>query len=93
IDPRTISPLDVDTILTSLAKTGRLLVVDEDYSPYGFAAEIMALAGDAGFDDLDAPLRRLTGAFAPTPYSPSLEGAVTIGADEISEAVFDLMEE
>ncbi len=93
IDPRTISPLDEDAILASVAKTGRLLAVDEDYSPCGFAAEVMALVSDAGFDDLDAPLRRLAGKFAPTPYSPPLEQAVMIGAGDIAAAIRGLVEE
>ena len=59
IDPRTASPLDVPTILQSVAKTGRLLIVDEAYGPCSLAAEIAARVADAGFDDLDAPIRRL----------------------------------
>lgn len=93
VDPRTLSPLDSDTILASVSRTGRLLVVDEDYAPCGFAGEVMAIVSDAGFDDLDAPPRRLTGVFAPTPYSPPLEKAVTFGAAEIAAAVRNLMEE
>ena len=73
IDPRTISPLDVDTILQSVAKTGRVLIVDEAFQPCSIASEIAARIADEGFDDLDAPVKRLNGAFAPTPYSPSLE--------------------
>ena len=80
IDPRTVSPLDTDTILASVKKTGRLLIVDEAFSPCGIGAEIAARVADAGFDDLDAPIRRLNGAFAPTPYSPPLgEGGDTAG--------------
>src|SRR5262249_35866908 len=73
VDPRTVSPLDLDSILRSVAKTGRLLVVDEAFGPCGFASEIAAQVADAGFNDLDAPIKRLHGAFAPTPYAPSLE--------------------
>ncbi|MFO0953784.1 MAG: thiamine pyrophosphate-dependent enzyme [Isosphaeraceae bacterium] len=57
IDPRTVAPLDVDTILASLAKTGRLLIVDEAFGPFGLGAEVAAAAADRGFDDLDAPVR------------------------------------
>jgi 2-oxoisovalerate dehydrogenase E1 component len=57
IDPRTVSPLDIDSILQSVAKTGRLLVVDEAFGPCGFASEIAAQVADAGFNDLDATLR------------------------------------
>ena len=93
VDPRTVSPLDVDTILQSVAKTGRLLIVDEPPAPCGFAAEVAAQVTDAGFNDLDAPIRRLTGVFTPTPYSPSLEAAVIPTAESIAAAIRDLVKE
>lgn len=93
IDPRTTSPLDMSTILASVAKTGRLLVVDEEYGPCSIASEIAAQVADAGFNDLDAPIKRLTGAFAPTPYSPPLEAAVTPQTDRIVCAIRDLLAE
>ena len=76
IDPRTVAPLDVETIRQSVAKTGRLLIVDEAFGPFGIGAEIAAQIADSGFDDLDAPIRRLNGVHTPTPYSPPLEAAV-----------------
>jgi 2-oxoisovalerate dehydrogenase E1 component len=75
IDLRTIAPLDVDTVLTSLAKTNRLLVVTESAGDFGVGAELAAHAADAGFWTLDAPVRRLSGASTPVPYSPPLEQA------------------
>ena len=93
IDPRTVSPLDTAAILSSVRKTGRLLVVDEAFAPCSVASEIAAVVADGGFNDLDAPIRRLNGAFAPTPYSPTLEAAVIVSADAIAEAVRDLMVE
>jgi len=93
VDPRTVSPLDTDTILQSVAKTGRLLIVDEPPAPCGFAAEIAAQVTDAGFDDLDAPIRRLTGVFTPTPYSPPLEAAVVPTAAMIADAIRSLVKE
>ncbi|MCY3004820.1 MAG: dehydrogenase E1 component subunit alpha/beta [Planctomycetota bacterium] len=93
IDPRTISPLDIDTILQSVARTGRLLIVDEPPAPCGFAAEIAAQVMDAGFNDLDAPIRRLTGVLTPTPYSPSLETAVVPSAADIAAAIRLLVKE
>src|SRR5712664_1352210 len=75
IDPRTLAPLDIDTILESVHKTGRLLVADETYSPCAIGAEIAAQVMDRGFDDLDAPVRRLNGVHAPMPNSPPLEKA------------------
>lgn len=93
VDPRTVSPLDSDTILASVAKTGRLLVVDESFAPCGIASEIAARVVEAGFDDLDAPIRRLNGAFTPTPYSPPLEGAVVPQVADIERAILALLEE
>ena len=93
IDPRTVSPLDVETIARSVAKTGRLLIVDEAFAPFGFGAEVAAQVVDRCFDDLDAPIRRLNGAFTPTPYSPELEAAVVPDADSIARAIRDLLSE
>src|SRR5436190_22650124 len=93
IDPRTISPLDTDSILASVKKTGRLLIVDEAFAPCSLGAEIAARVADAGFDDLDAPIRRLNGAFTPTPYSPSLEKAVTPQVEDVIQAMRDLLDE
>jgi 2-oxoisovalerate dehydrogenase E1 component len=93
IDPRTVSPLDTDTILRSVAKTGRLLIVDEAFAPFGLGAEVAAQVVDAGFDDLDAPIRRLHGAFTPIPYSPPLEKAVVPQVTDIEQAIRDLLEE
>ena len=93
IDPRTIAPLDIATILESVQKTGRLLVVDETFGPFGAGAEIAAQVMDLGFDDLDAPVRRLNGAHAPTPYSPPLEAAVVPNTPTIVQAIRDLLAE
>ena len=93
IDPRTVAPLDVDTIRQSVAKTGRLLIVDEAFGPFGIGAEIAAQIADRGFDDLDAPIRRLNGVHTPTPYSPSLEAAVVPDAEQIARAIRDLVDE
>jgi 2-oxoisovalerate dehydrogenase E1 component len=93
VDPRTISPLDFETIHESVRKTGRLLIVDEDFAPFGVGAEIAARMADAGFDDLDAPIRRLNGVHTPTPYSPALEAAVIPDVTLIAGAVRDLIRE
>lgn len=93
IDPRTVLPLDTAAIIESVRKTGRLLIVDEPPASCGFAAEVAARIADEGFDDLDAPIRRLTGAFAPTPYSPPLEAAVVPAPKDIVAAIRRLMEE
>jgi 2-oxoisovalerate dehydrogenase E1 component len=93
IDPRTVSPLDADAILRSVHKTGRLLIVDEAFAPFGLGAEVAAHVADAGFNDLDAPVRRLHGAFTPTPYSPPLEKAVVPQVEDIERAIRQLLEE
>ena len=93
IDPRTVAPLDVDTILASVGKTGRLLVVDETFMPSGIGAEIAARITENGFDELDAPIKRLNGDHVPTPYSPTLEEAVVPDRASIERAVRDLLAE
>jgi len=93
IDPRTVAPLDTETIARSVQKTGRLLIVDETFAQCGVGAEIAARIVDVGFDDLDAPIRRLNGAHAPTPYSPKLESAVVPNRARIARAIRDLVEE
>ena len=93
IDPRTVAPLDVDTIIQSVAKTGRLLIVDEDFAHCGVSAEIAAQLADRGFDELDAPIRRLNGKPSPTPYSPTLEAAVVPNTEAIAQAIRELCAE
>jgi 2-oxoisovalerate dehydrogenase E1 component len=93
IDPRTVSPLDTNTILASVAKTGRLLIVDEAFAPCGIGAEIAARLVEDGFDDLDAPIRRLNGLHTPTPYSPTLEEAVVPQSEAIASAIRQLAKE
>jgi 2-oxoisovalerate dehydrogenase E1 component len=93
IDPRTLAPLDMGTILQSVHKTGRLLIVDETFAPCGIGAEIAAQVADRAFDDLDAPVRRLNGAQAPTPYSPPLEAAMVPNPLSIAQAIRDLAAE
>lgn len=93
VDPRTIAPLDVETIAASVAKTGRLLIVEDAFGPFGLGAEVAARIADRSFDDLDAPIRRVAGAHTPTPYSPSLEAAVVPNPDTIAQAIRDLAAE
>jgi 2-oxoisovalerate dehydrogenase E1 component len=93
IDPRTLAPLDIDTILESVHKTGRLLVVDENFAPCGIGAEISAQVMALGFDDLDAPVMRVNGVHTPTPYSPPLEAAVVPNTQTVLQALRDLLAE
>lgn len=93
IDPRSVAPLDLETILASLTKTGRLVIVDEDYAPAGMGAEIAALVNEHAFDELDAPIRRVNGVHTPVPYSPPLEAAVIPNRDSIATAIRELIGE
>ena len=93
IDPRTTAPLDIDAILESVHRTGRLLIVDETFAPCGIGAEVAAQVVDRAFDDLDAPVRRLNGIQVPTPYSAPLEAAVAPKKEAIEQAIRDLIAE
>ena len=93
IDPRTVSPLDIESILASVRKTGRLLIVEETFAQCSLSAEIAAQVAGAGFDSLDAPIRRVNGASVPTPYSPPLEAAVIPNEQVIAEAMRQLIRE
>jgi pyruvate dehydrogenase E1 component beta subunit len=73
IDLRTLRPLDKKTVLASLAKTNRLVVVEEGWPTCSIASEIMAIAMEEGFDDLDAPVLRVTNEDVPMPYAANLE--------------------
>ena len=93
IDLRTIAPLDIDAVLESVQKTGRLLIADETWAPCGIGAEVAAQVIDRGFDDLDAPVRRLNGAHTNIPYSAPLEAAVVPQEGDIRDAVRELVAE
>jgi 2-oxoisovalerate dehydrogenase E1 component len=84
IDLRTIVPLDVETILASVKKTGRLLVVDEAYAMCGIGSEIAAIVMEEAFDELDAPVGRLHTDPVSHPFSPVLEDTVTASAEKIA---------
>ena len=73
IDPRTLRPLDLDTILASVKKTNRCVVVEEGWPHGGVGANLAALIAEHAFDDLDAPVARVSGADVPMPYSKPLE--------------------
>ncbi len=87
IDPRTLVPLDLETIVRSVRKTNRLVVAHEAVEHGGFGAEIAAQVQAVAFDELDAPVERVGAPFAPVPLSPSLEDAYIPGAGEIAAAV------
>jgi pyruvate/2-oxoglutarate/acetoin dehydrogenase E1 component len=86
IDPRTLVPLDLETIVASVRKTNRLVVAHEAVRHGGFGAEIAAAVAHAAFDHLDAPVERVGAEFTPIPLSPPLEDAYLPGADEVRAA-------
>jgi len=86
IDPRTLVPFDLDTILESVGRTNRLVVAHEAVEHGGFGAEIVAQVQAAAFDQLDAPIERVGAPFAPVPFSPPAEDAYVPGADEVYAA-------
>lgn len=87
IDPRSYSPLDTETILASVAKTGRLVIVDESHPRCSLATDIAALAASRAFDSLRAPIQMVTGAHSPVPFSPPLEDAYLPSASRVVDAV------
>jgi len=86
IDLRTLRPLDKATVLESLKKTNRMVVVEEGWPVCSIASEIMAIAMEDGFDDLDAPVLRVTNEDVPLPYAANLEKAALIKAEDVVAA-------
>jgi len=87
IDPRTLRPLDLDTILASVRKTNRCVIVEEGWPHGGVGANLAALISEQAFDDLDAPVRRVSGADVPMPYSKPLEDIAYPHEPQIVSAV------
>ncbi len=92
IDLRTLVPLDMDTIIESVAKTHRVIVANDGYRNCGFAAEVMARIMEQGFDYLDAPVMRVTSEDVPIPCSEALEQVALISTDKIATAARELLE-
>jgi pyruvate dehydrogenase E1 component subunit beta len=86
IDPRTLRPLDLDTILDSVRKTNRCVIVEEGWPHGGVGANLAALVQEQAFDDLDAPVQRVTGADVPMPYSKALEQAAIPHEEHVVKA-------
>jgi pyruvate dehydrogenase E1 component beta subunit len=86
IDLRTLRPLDTATVLASLKKTNRMVVVEEGWPTCSISSEIAAVAMEQGFDDLDAPVLRVTNVDVPLPYAANLEKMALITADQVIEA-------
>ncbi len=92
IDPRTLRPLDLDTILRSVRKTNRCVVVEEGWPHGGVGANIAALVAEQAFDDLDAPPQRVTGADVPMPYAKRLEQAAIPHSEHVVSAALAALE-
>lgn len=84
INLRSVKPLDVEAIIKSVKKTGRMMCVSSDFPAFGVGAEVMALTCEYGFDYLEAPPVRVTGAEVPTPYAEKLEGMAFPQVDTIT---------
>ena len=91
IDPRTLKPLDEDVILSSVKKTGRLMIVHEACKTGGFGAEIAAIVAEKALDYLDAPIKRVAALDSPVPFNPRLENNVIPNEDNIMTAALELM--
>ena len=87
VDLRSLRPLDVETVAASVAKTSRVVCVEEGWPTYGVTAELAARIQKACFDDLDAPVERVGMAEVPLPYAKNLETAALPNEDRIARAV------
>lgn len=92
VDMRTLKPYDVDTVISAVAATNRVLVVHEGWRTCGFGAELSALVAEQAFHLLDAPVRRLTAPDCPVPFAPELERAYRPNSDSIERALIELIE-
>lgn len=91
IDPRTLVPLDRETLVASARKTGRAIVVDEGHESYGVSAELAAVIADGAFWELDAPVKRAGAMDVPIPFSPVLEDQTVPTAERVSELAKSLV--
>jgi pyruvate dehydrogenase E1 component beta subunit len=91
VDPRTLSPLDDETIVRSAEKTGRAIVVDEGHNRYGVTAEIASVIADRAFWSLDAPVKRLGAMDVPVPFSPPLEDVTVPTPDLVAQTARELV--
>jgi pyruvate dehydrogenase E1 component beta subunit len=92
IDPRTLRPLDMNTILESVRKTNHVVVVEEGWPHGGVGANLAALIQEQAFDYLDAPIQRVTGADVPMPYSKRLEQAAIPHEEHVIKAAMATLE-
>jgi len=90
VDPRTLAPLDEDTLVRSAEKTGRAIVVDEGHRRYGVTAELASVIAERAFYHLDAPVRRLGALDVPVPFSPPLEDETVPTPERVAAAAREL---
>ena len=91
IDPRTLVPLDTDTIFSSVEKTNRAIITDEEVRRGGSSAELASRIAEECFDYLDAPVRRVAAADVPMPFSPVLEKLAVPSVEKLLAAARDLV--
>jgi pyruvate dehydrogenase E1 component beta subunit len=91
VDPRTLVPLDKETIFASVRKTNRVIVTDEEVQRGGSSAELAALIAEACFDHLDAPVKRVASKDVPMPFSPELEKLVVPKAETLVAVARELL--
>ncbi len=91
VDPRSLQPLDKATILTSVHKTGRVVVTDESHDTCGIAAGLAAIIADEGFHSLKAPIKRVSTMAVPVPYAQTMEDYVTPTTERIEAAVHEVL--
>jgi acetoin:2,6-dichlorophenolindophenol oxidoreductase subunit beta len=91
VDPRTLVPLDRETLIASARKTGRAVVVDEGHRSYGASAELAAVIADGAFYDLDAPVKRLAALDVPVPFSPVLEDQTVPTPEAVYQTALSLV--
>src|SRR5205814_6259324 len=91
VDMRTLRPLDLDTVLASVVKTHRVVIVEEDWPYCGIGAGVADRIYNAAFDELDAPIRRVAARDVPVPYARNLEKLVVPSVERVVAAVMDVM--
>ena len=91
VDPRTTTPLDEETLVRSVEKTGRAIVVDEGHRRYGVTAELAAVIAERAFYHLDAPVRRLGALDVPVPFSPTLEDVTVATPETVAQVARELV--
>src|SRR5579884_650253 len=91
VDPRTLVPLDRETLVASAAKTGRVIVIDEGHQSYGASAELAAAVSEGAFWSLDAPVRRLGAMDVPVPFSPPLEDQTVPTPERVVATALELV--